>query len=392
MSTFFEQQDEQLRKLLAKPFVQQYLKDEDTPVLFLEPAKAAAEYRRLQAAFPKVRFHYAMKALAHPAVLRAIAAEDGYFDVATNAEVDLLVQEGIDLARAIHTHPYKKLKDIRKALALGIRIFVVDSEDEVRKFQGLSDAKVLIRLSYSNSYARVDLSSKFGVGQDEARELLQLADELGVHVAGFSYHPGSQLSNIETFLYAATQTRAFIEDLEAAGRTFEVLDIGGGLPVAHMQPELTIEHLARDLYPILEPLTARMQVLAEPGRVVAGSCMTLATGVVGVAAGSTGKWYMLDDGLYGSYSNILTEQVHPYIVSERQLSDPEEELLPGTLGGPTCDSTDVIARDLPLPLLKVGDVLLSPMMGAYTTVTASEFNGIPKTPIIVVPEQVSAPA
>jgi ornithine decarboxylase len=56
---------------------------------------------------------------------------------------------------------------------------------------------------------------------------------------------------------------------------------------------------------------------------------------------------------------------------------------PVTLGGPTCDSADVIARDYPMPALDIGDVLISPMMGAYTTVTASRFNGIPSTPIVM---------
>lgn len=392
MTTFLEQHDQRLRELLAKPFVAHYLDNEETPVLFLEPHKARAAYRALKEAMPGVRFHYAMKALAHPAVLQAIKAEDGYFDVATNAEIAVLTQEGITLSRAIHTHPYKKVRDIRYAYDLGVRTFVVDSEPEIQKFTSFPEAKVLIRLAYSNSYAQVDLSSKFGVDHAEARTLLAAAKAAKVPVAGFSYHAGSQLSNVETFLYAATQTRDFIEALEAEGHAFEILDIGGGLPVGHTQPELTIERLARDLMPILAPLQARMRILAEPGRVVVGDAMTLVAGVVGVAEGSTGQWYMLDDGLYGSYSNILTEHVHPYIVSEKQLLDPDVVLQPGTLGGPTCDSTDVVARDLPLPRLQVGDRLLSPVMGAYTTVTATEFNGIPKTPIVVVPEEFEAEA
>jgi len=55
-----------------------------------------------------------------------------------------------------------------------------------------------------------------------------------------------------------------------------------------------------------------------------------------------------------------------------------------TLAGPTCDSADVIACDYPMPSLNVGDVVVSPMMGAYTSVTSSRFNGIPATPIIEV--------
>ena len=57
---------------------------------------------------------------------------------------------------------------------------------------------------------------------------------------------------------------------------------------------------------------------------------------------------------------------------------------PVTLAGPTCDSADVIAHDYPMPPLDVGDVVVTPLMGAYTTVTSSRFNGIPATPIVEV--------
>jgi ornithine decarboxylase len=95
-------------------------------------------------------------------------------------------------------------------------------------------------------------------------------------------------------------------------------------------------------------------------------------------------WHYLDDGLYGAYSNILTEDVHPPIVALDELrADPPEDHRPVTLAGPTCDSIDVVARDYPMPALKVDDVVVSPMMGAYTTVTSSRFNGIAETPIVV---------
>ena len=94
-------------------------------------------------------------------------------------------------------------------------------------------------------------------------------------------------------------------------------------------------------------------------------------------------WHYLDDGLYGSYSNVMTEDVHPPILALRELTDPGVPLEPVTLAGPTCDSADVVARDYPMPALETGDVLISPMMGAYTSVTASPFNAIAATPIVM---------
>ena len=96
-------------------------------------------------------------------------------------------------------------------------------------------------------------------------------------------------------------------------------------------------------------------------------------------------WHYLDDGLYGSYSNVMTEDVHPPILALCELlNDPDEtcEFERVTLAGPTCDSADVIARDYPMPALDIGDIVISPLMGAYTTVTSSRFNGITATPIV----------
>ena len=127
-------------------------------------------------------------------------------------------------------------------------------------------------------------------------------------------------------------------------------------------------------------------VLAEPGRFLSASSMSLATSVVGTAVRGGRVCHYLDDGLYGAYSNIMTEDVHPPILALKELRDgPAPDLEPVTLAGPTCDSVDVIARDYPMPALRLGDVIVSPMMGAYTAVTSSRFNGIPETPIVCVP-------
>jgi len=79
-----------------------------------------------------------------------------------------------------------------------------------------------------------------------------------------------------------------------------------------------------------------------------------------------------------------TEDVHPPILSLREVLDGHRDSEPVVLAGPTCDSADVIACDYPMPTLNVGDVVVSPMMGAYTSVTSSRFNGIPATPIVEV--------
>ncbi len=141
-----------------------------------------------------------------------------------------------------------------------------------------------------------------------------------------------------------------------------MIDIGGGFPVSYREEMPSIGAIGAVIDDVLGP-DHGFRVLAEPGRILTAPCMTLLTSMVGTATRAGQVWHYLDDGLYGSYS--------------------PRPLAPVTLARPTCDSVDVIARDYPMPPLAVGDIVVSPLMGAYTAATSSRFNGIPETPVVV---------
>ena len=186
------------------------------------------------------------------------------------------------------------------------------------------------------------------------------------------------------FRVALRETLDLVAHLrDALGVRTRVLDIGGGFPVSYREPEAPIHEVAAIVDDVLGADRDSFTLLAEPGRFLAADCMTLLTSVVGSAVRDGQVWHYLDDGLYGSYSNVMAEDVHPPILALSELADHEMRLDPVTLAGPTCDSADVVARDYPMPALGIGDVLISPMMGAYTAVTSSRFNGIPATPIVM---------
>jgi ornithine decarboxylase len=372
--------------LLARDDTRAALAEHGTPLLLLQPDRVLRQYRRLRVALPFVRFHYAVKALAHDAVVATLAEAGCAFDVATAEELALVATHGVDPSLIIHTHPIKKPQEIADAVRRGVRTFVVDNDVELDKFAGCpSDVQVLVRLAYRSPHAKSDLSSKFGVGPHEAERLVRRAQGRGIHVAGFSFHVGSQLDDPDRFAAAVADTITLADDLEARlGVRFTVLDIGGGFPVAYDEPVATIEQIAARMRPVLEPYAGRFDIIAEPGRILVGECMTLVTSVMGISERGDGRWYYLDDGLYGAYSNVLTEDVHPLVFAERDLRGDGLDHRWATLAGPTCDSTDVIAREALLPELAVGDLMVSPAMGAYSVVTATRFNGRPITPIAVI--------
>lgn len=355
-----------------------------TPVMVLRPEMVARRYRRLQDALPGFGLHYAVKAAPHPLVLSTIAICGGGFDVATTAEIELLRSLGLPVHRCIHTNPIKRPADIDHAYAAGIRTFVVDNVCEVQKFAGRPrDVELLVRLAYRNASAKSDLSAKFGAQPADAELLVKHVLAAGVGFAGFSFHIGSQSASAEPYRHALRSTLHLVDQLRhTLGVRTRVIDIGGGFPVAYREDVPAVETIGTLIDDELGTARDDFTLIAEPGRYLVADAMTLLTRVVGTAVRDGQVWHYLDDGLYGSYSNVLTEDVHPPILALREFVAAERHE-PVTLAGPTCDSADVIARDYPMPMLDIGDVLVSPMMGAYTTVTASRFNGIPETPVVL---------
>lgn len=376
-------------ELIQRPEVQRALADHGTPFFVLDRARLRADYRALAAALPQVRHHYAVKALSHPLVLRTLVEEGAGFDVATTAEIDAVLAAGATPDRIIHTHPHKKPRDIAAALDRGVRTFVADSDVELHKLVRLAQERpgteigTLLRLSFPNPASLIDLSSKFGLYPSEVPDVLDFAAEIGIRVIGFSYHVGSQNSDLVIVRESVTQAIALLDAAREAGHPADVIDIGGGFPVEYDRPVPSIAEFADVLRP---ELAARPDIrwLSEPGRLLAAGAMSLVTGVVSTSNRplDATDWVFIDDGLFGGYSNVLTDHVTPRIIPVGVAGPP----VPQTIAGPTCDSTDVVARDLPLPRLAVGDLLVSPEMGAYTWVTATTFNGIPVTPVVALEE------
>jgi ornithine decarboxylase len=383
----------QLRESLRAQAVRQswgeLLEQHDTPFLILDPGAVTSAYRRLSRNLTGFGLHYAVKALPHPAALTAIASCGGGFDVATSAEVDTVRVLGIPMHRCIYTHPIKKPADIDHAYRAGIRTFVVDNPVEAQKFAGRGrDVEVLVRLAFPNPSAKSDLSTKFGAEPRDAELVVKHVVESGVTFAGFSFHVGSQGTSVRPYRVALRSTLELCRQIEATlGVRANTIDIGGGFPVSYRDPMPTVERIAGVVDEVLGERRGEFRLLAEPGRFLVAEAMTLLTRVVGTAVRDGSVWHYLDDGLYGSYSNILTEDVHPPILALREVCETRsgraQNFDPVTLAGPTCDSIDVVARDYPMPPLAVGDIVVSPLMGAYTTVTSSRFNGIPETPVVV---------
>jgi len=353
-----------------------------SPLLIIDCQRVREQYRKLHKALPGVDLHYALKPLPHPAVVETIVEMGGWLDLATTGETQLVTRMGIDPARCIHTHPIKRDIDIRNALHLGVKVFVADNPDEVRKFEAYRDrAELLLRVSFRSPGAVVDLSRKFGCDPEDLLELARLAHKLAIPVRGLSFHVGSQATDPSKHVEAIEVCAKLMQKArkERLG-AFDTLDIGGGYPIEYGQKVADIGRFCAPIRAALAKLPARVRTIAEPGRYICGPAAIGVATVMGRAKREGHWWYYLDDGLYGSYSGQLFDHAK-YPVESLKESD---EKFPSVLAGPTCDSIDVIAENLMLPQLKAGDLIVGRAMGAYTWASASEFNFFPKATVVSV--------
>jgi ornithine decarboxylase len=350
-----------------------------SPLFIIDAERLRRQYRRLAAALPGVDLHYALKPLPHAAVIQTLQGEGAYFDLATNGEVELVRSLKIAPERCIHTHPIKRDSDIRTTLAYGVNRFVVDNTDELRKFVKYRNrCSLLIRISFSSPAARCDLSRKFGCEPQAAGELLRLAADLRIKIAGLSFHVGSQAGSPAMFTEAIARCGELLRVAGEHGHAPGILDIGGGFPVDYLERSMPIEEFCAPIRAALSELPPALRIIAEPGRYICAPAAIAVAAVMGRALRGDRWWYYLDDGLYGSYSG----QVYDHAAYPLEALVASEERFSSVLAGPTCDSIDVINEHLMLPKLDVGDLIVGRAMGAYTWASASEFNFFPKATVL----------
>ena len=356
-----------------------------SPLLVVDCEQVRRQYRSLKAALPGVDLHYALKPLPHAAVVACLRDEGAYFDLATTGEIELVKDQGIAPSRCIHTHPIKRDSDIRDALRYGVTTFVADNPDELRKFvRYRKRAEVLLRVSFRSPNAVVDLSKKFGCEASAVLGMIELARRLGVRVRGLSFHVGSQATDPAKYVEAVQACTNIMAEAVLAGLpSLDVLDIGGGYPVAYNEAVMPIDEFCRPIRAALAKLPPHVRVIAEPGRFIAAPAAIAVSSVMGKAKRDGRWWYYLDDGLYGSYSGQMFDHAKYPVSVLREGGELHESVL----AGPTCDSIDVIDENILLPELQVGDLVVGRMMGAYTWASATDFNFFKRAKVVVMNEQ-----
>lgn len=365
---------------LTKAAVEHLAEKYGTPLLVLSENQIERNYTFLRDHLPGVKLHYAMKSNPEERIVRRAAQLGSYFDVASDGEMLTLSRWGITGERIIYANPVKTESGMAAAKRTGVYKFTFDSKSEIVKLAKSSPGgTVLLRVRVYNSKALIDLNEKFGTHPDEVMELLTMAKEHGLDVAGLCFNVGSQVADSEGHVGAIQLCRRLFDQAAAQGFHLRILDIGGGFPIPFSQRDLDIETMLDNIQSALQQYFPATEIWAEPGRFICGTAVNLITRIIGTQERNRQPWYFLDDGIYGTFSGILFDHwdFEPICFKEA------DAMIRATFAGPSCDSIDVLFKDKITPPLEVGDVLLVPNCGAYTSASATVFNGFAKTPVIV---------
>ncbi|WP_431900923.1 diaminopimelate decarboxylase [Nonomuraea sp. bgisy101] len=357
-----------------------------TPAYVLDEADFVARARAWLDALPDGDVHYGGKAFLCPEVVRWLDGLGLSLDVCTGGELAVAKAGGMPPERVVFHGNNKSPAELRRAVEWGIGCVVVDSFTEISRLAAIAAdlgvrQRVMIRVTpgvdpHTHAFiATGGEDSKFGFSLSAGAAALavdRVAAEPSLELYGLHSHIGSQIFDLDAFGTAANRMAEF-----AAGVGVTRLDLGGGLGIAYLPTDATPPTPA-ELVAVLKKETAGLRLAVEPGRSIAGPS-TVALYEVGTIKGRyvSVNGGMSDNPRPGMYGAAYTAS------PANRVSDASPSLF--TVVGKHCESGDVLVRDLPLPGdLRPGDLLAVPVSGAYQRSMASNYNHVPRPPVVAV--------
>ena len=326
---------------------------------------------------------FAAKAFPATAVMSLFAQEGLGCDVASAGELHLARRAGFDPAKLVLHGNARDDGELVAALAARVGHIVIDNHGDIDRLERLTAGAthrqpVLIRVTpgvSGETHEKISTGqadSKFGIGLDEAPAAIDRVRTLaGVELRGLHLHLGSQLFSLDPF-HAAIAAIADLGD-------FPVYDLGGGLAVAYTDeqtPPAIEDYVGALVEATREQLGPGKRLLVEPGRsLVANGGVTLYR-VIGVKR-NVSTWVSVDGG--------MSDNLRPMLYGARYQAEIADRLGGSTLvhlAGKHCESGDLLIRDVLLDDPRPGDVVVTPVTGAYTYAMANNYNGVPRAPVI----------
>jgi diaminopimelate decarboxylase len=393
----------------------QLAKDFGTPTFFLDEdafrSRATAWKSGLEKEFGDKAGHvfYASKAFTSRAVAHWISELGLGIDVCTGGELAVALAGGVSPSKIQVHGNNKSVAEIDRAVALGVNTIVMDSLQEIDR---VADAArkhgkrqpVLIRLTpgieahthESISTAHEDVKFGFSIASGAAWSAVEkIATLPEIELRGVHCHIGSQIFGTEAFEIAADRLVEFMARYSTSyGGELPELDLGGGYGIAYLPNEVTVEpddvlpaigaaiRKACDQYGIALPA-----ISIEPGRNIVGPTMFTLYEVgtvkdVTVDDGSIRKYISVDGGMSDNARTALYDAGYIAVLADRISTASTSQ---SRLVGKHCETGDIIIRDIQFPSdVAPGDLIATPATGAYGRSMASNYNHVPRPPVVAV--------
>ncbi len=352
----------------------------DAPLYVYDAAKIESQFNRLENAFSKVsnlRINYAVKALSNISILKLLNRLGSGLDTVSLQEVQLGIISGAEPSKIIYTPNGVSMEEIEEVAALGVQINI-DNLSILEQFGTKHpDIPVCIRINPhvmagGNSNISVGhIDSKFGISIHQMPHLLRIVENTGMHINGIHMHTGSDILDVEVFLYAAE----ILFDTAKNFKDLEFIDFGSGFKVPYKTEDIEtdVEELGKKLSKrfnsFCKEYGRELTLAFEPGKFLVSEAgfflakvnvvkQTTSTVFAGIDSGFN---HLIRPMLYNSYHHI------------ENLSNPKGKERFYSVVGYICE-TDTFASNRRIPEIKEGDILCFRNAGAYCFSMASNYN------------------
>jgi diaminopimelate decarboxylase len=365
--------------IYIKNKIEEYYKNKkdifDTPFYIINIKDIINKYVEWHIKLPKVKAYYAVKCNNNDKIIKILHTLGCNFDCASKKEIELIKEYTGTTKNIIYAHPCKMISHLKYAKKHNVNLMTFDCVEELYKIkEHHENAKLLLRLCVDDSKSLCQFNSKFGCKIDNIDKIFDTVINLKLNLAGFSFHVGSGCKDPHSY-YTALKTCKDAYTI-ALNRNImpSIIDIGGGFPGTN-NTEITFDDIVDNINNGISDYFANTKVsfIAEPGRYLVEKSHTLVLSVVSRKKEDNVIKYYLNDGVYGSFNCIHYDHQTPTLIPYN--GDNGDDQYNSTFFGPTCDSMDVIYKNIPFKELQIGDILYVKNFGAYTVSPSTIFNG-----------------
>jgi ornithine decarboxylase len=326
-----------------------------------------------------IKPYYAVKSNPHPSLINILQKNTKIgFDVASITEIDKtkIYKNTNDI---IYSNPCKSINEIIYARENNIKLLVIDSLSELQKLLfEYKNAEIIIRVKSTEKYSDICFNSKFGCNYNEIDDMLKFIFYHKLKFKGFSYHVGSKCKNmIAHKLTIQDILNNYVPLCDKYNLKLEYINIGGGF--TDKFDLINFNKLNNRLIASLH--NKGIKIIAEPGRYFSQNYLSLLTSIKSIRPMNGIYKITINDSIYHTFNGIINDkQSFNPIIIRRSSNISNPNLINAIIFGQTCDSGDIICKNIKMPLPDINDILLFENIGAYSL--TDNFNGFNNADII----------